>query len=268
MSLGRDPFSLPISLYVIERPHSYSMSEPFQREETIFEAAVELPPEQRVADVVILNVLGIIHGRRGEWTEATRNFTRVVELLPSDHDACHSFAPLLAQSDPEAYRRLCAQILRQFGRTSNPAIAERMARDCLILPPSAADLETISKMVDAAVAAGPSHPFWDYFQFVKGLSEYRNSRFADAAEWLQKVAAHENDPDRTVEAYMALAMAQHQVKQVDEARATLAKGLQIADTKLGKFGSPQFNDQIAAQMLMREASELIEGGSKTNTETK
>ena len=221
------------------------------------------------SSVAILNVLGIIHGRRGEWPAAIRNFTRVVELMPADHDAYHSLTPLLAQSgDQEAYHRLCGQILGQFARTSDPAIAERMARDCMILPPPAADLETIGKMVETAVAAGPNHQFWDYFQFVKGLSEYRQGHFADAAGWLQKVAAHESDPNRTVEAYMVLAMSQRRLNQAAEARATLARGLKIADARLGKPGSPQWNDQIAAQMLMREARALIEGGLQTSSETK
>ncbi|PYM15993.1 MAG: serine/threonine protein kinase [Verrucomicrobia bacterium] len=221
------------------------------------------------SSVAILNVLGIIHGRRGDWPAAIRNFTRVVDLMPADHDAYHSLAPLLAQSgDQEAYHRLCGQILGQFARTSDPAIAERMARDCMILPPPAADLETIGKMVDTAVAAGPNHQFWDYFQFVKGLSEYRQGHFADAAGWLQKVAAHESDPNRTVEAYMVLAMSQRQLNQAAEARLTLARGLKIADARLGKPGSPQWNDQIAAQMLMREARALIESGLQTSSETK
>ncbi|HEY2573268.1 MAG TPA: tetratricopeptide repeat protein, partial [Verrucomicrobiaceae bacterium] len=214
----------------------------------------------------ILNVLGILHGRRGEWPAAIADFKRVVELVPTDHDAYHSLAPLLAQSgDAEAYRRLCAQMLHQFARTSDPAIAERMARDCMILPPPAADLEVIGKMVGTAVAAGPNHQYWDYFQFVRGLYEYRNGRFASAAEWLQKVTTHESDPNRTVEAHMVLAMAQHQLKQVDEARATLAKGLKIADAKLTRPGSPQWNDQISAQTLMREARALIENNPGTNS---
>ncbi|HXT38683.1 MAG TPA: protein kinase [Candidatus Angelobacter sp.] len=217
------------------------------------------------AGASILNVLGILHGRRGEWQEAAADFERVVELIPTDHDAYHSLAPLLAQSDPGAYRRLRVQMLAAFARTSEPAIAERMARDCMILSPPATDLETIGKMVDAAIAAGPNHQFWDYFQFVKGLYEYRNGRFASTVEWLQKVVPRESDPNRTVEAYMVLAMAQHQLKQVDEARATLGKGLKIADAKLSKPGSPQFNDQIAAQMLVREARALIEHGAGTDT---
>jgi hypothetical protein len=35
-------------------------------------------------------------------------------------------------------------------------------------------------MVETAVAAGPHHPYWPYFQFVKGLAGYRQGRFAEA----------------------------------------------------------------------------------------
>jgi Flp pilus assembly protein TadD len=227
----------------------------------------QLSPHPATASII--NVLGVIHARHGQWPAAITNFNRVIELIPADHDAYHSLAPLLVQSgDQEAYRRLCAQILRRFAASSDPAIAERMAKDCLILPPPAADLETIGKMADTAVAAGPDHKSWHYFQFVKGLAEYRQGHFASAAEWLQKVAGREGDPHRTVAAYMVLAMAQYQLKQVDEARATLAKGVKLADSKLATLGGPQWNDQITAQVLTREARTLIERDAKTSDQTK
>src|SRR5438046_3077603 len=47
-----DPFSPRITHYLIETQYSQSMNEPRQREETIFEAAVELPPDQRAAYVM------------------------------------------------------------------------------------------------------------------------------------------------------------------------------------------------------------------------
>jgi Flp pilus assembly protein TadD len=124
----------------------------------------------------------MIHARRGQWSEAIRCFERLTELNPTDHDAYHCLAPLLARSgDVERYRNLCAQILHRFGNTSDPAIAERMAKDCLILPDSRADAETINRMIDTGLAAGSEHPFWSYFQFVKGLAEYRQGHFSWSA---------------------------------------------------------------------------------------
>ena len=141
-----------------------------------------------------------------------------------------------------------------------------MAKDCLIIPPAAANLVTIGKMADTAVAAGSNHEAWEYFEFVKGLSEYRQGHFPTAVEWLGKIDVQNGDLYRSVQTQMVLAMAQHQLKQVDEARATLAKGLQSANTRLPKAGQgaldEQWNDWIIAHLLMREAQALIEGATK------
>ena len=133
---------------------------------------------QHPAAISILNVLGMIHGRRGEFAAAGSNYMRSVELNPTDHDAYHSLAPLLAHmGNREAYDQLCGQMVRQFGNTSVPTIAERMARDCLILPNPAVDMQTITKMTDTAIAAGSGHKYWNAFQFVKGLAEYRQANW-------------------------------------------------------------------------------------------
>jgi hypothetical protein len=172
----------------------------------------------------------------------------------------------------EEYRRLCERILRQFAGTSDPVVAERMAKDCLFIPPPPSELNNIARMVETAVAGGPNHQYWPYFQFVKGLAEYRQGRFASASEWLQPVLGKTSDIYRTVQAHMTLAMAQHQLNQTEQARATLAKGLELAEArfpKLGKTGlDEQWHDWIIAQVLMREAKALIEGKPGQTQEAK
>jgi Flp pilus assembly protein TadD len=221
----------------------------------------------------IFNVLGVVHAHREQWSAAVKNYTKVVELRPTDHEAYHFLAPLLVQAgDLEGYRRHYERILRQFAGTSNPVVAERMAKDCLFVPPLASDLNTIAKLVETAVAAGPNHQLWPYFQFAKGLAEYRQGRFASASEWLQPVLGKTGDTYRTVQAHMTLAMAQHQLNQAEQARATLAKGLELAEArfpKLGKTGlDEQWHDWIIAQVLMREAKALIEGKPGQTQEAK
>jgi eukaryotic-like serine/threonine-protein kinase len=223
--------------------------------------ASEIPPEP--ASAAIFNVLGMVHARHGRLADAIRNFGRSTEVAPDDHDAYHCLAPLLAQSgDQQAYHRLCARIVQQFAGSSDPAIAERMAKDCLILPSPGTNFESITRMVNTALAAGNKHPFWNYFQFVKGLAEYRQGHFENSAEWLQKVLADQRDPHRTMAAYMVLAMAEHQLKQPDAARATLAKGAKLADAHVASIHGPQWNDQMAARVLMAEAKALIESEAK------
>jgi len=218
-------------------------------------------------------VLGVVHTHREQWLAAVKNYAKVVELRPADHEAYHFLAPLLVQAgDLEAYRRHCERVLRQFSGTSNPVVAERMAKDCLFVPPPASDFGSITKLVETAVAAGPNHQFWPYFQFVKGLAEYRQGRFASAEEWLQPVLGRRDDVYRTVQAHMTLAMAQHQLNQTEPARVTLAKGLELAEARFPKPGKTgldeQWHDWIIAHVLMREASSLIEGAPGQTQEAK
>jgi eukaryotic-like serine/threonine-protein kinase len=213
-------------------------------------------------------VLGMLDARRRRWREAITNYSNLLTFFPSDADNYHYLAPLfLAADDVDGYRNHCRRILRQFAGTSSPVIAERMAKNCLVLPPPPSDLPAIAKMADVAAAAGAAHPSWSWFEFVKGLSEYRQGHFASAADWEQKtLATSKADIYRTVQAYMTLAMAQYQLKQTDEARATLAQGVKIVETRFPKLGKgaldEEWNDWIIALKLMHEAQALIEGSTK------
>ena len=66
---------------------------------------------------------------------------------------------------------------------------------------------------------------------------------------------------------MTLAMAQHQLKRFEEARATQQQGIQFADEHFPKItnqSAPEDrgNDWIIANALMREAKALIQSDSK------
>jgi len=212
----------------------------------------------------IFNVLGLDHARRGEWQAAISNYSKVVDLLPDDHMAYFVLAPLYLQvGDLDGYRRHRERILRQFGGTSEPQIAERLAKACLLLPLSPAELETVNKMAAVAMAAGPAHPARAYFQFAKGLADYRSGRFEEAARLLQQVINHEGHYERTAQACLVLAMAQQQLNQPEAARASLAKGIQIAEANLPKPGSHDlgelWHDILIIQILTREAQSLVHG---------
>ncbi len=199
---------------------------------------------------IIYNTLGEVYGRRAEWQSAIRTFTRAITADPTNHFAYHYLAPLLVQTgDLPGYRKLCERILSEFGETGDPAIAERMAKDCLMLPPPAAALQRLSKMADTAVAAGPTAESWPYYQFVK-------------------VAAQEGVPARTAQAYATQAMAEYQSGQTNSARATLAEGIKIAELKLAQPGRIDWNDGIIAHSLLHEAAGLILGIPPSNANGK
>jgi tetratricopeptide (TPR) repeat protein len=201
----------------------------------------DIPPNIRQGSI-FYNALAEVYGRQGEWAAAIRNFNRSVTADPTNYYAYHYLAPLLVQTgDLGAYRTVCERALSQFGATADPVVAERIAKDCLMLPPSADSLAGLAKMADIAVAAGPTNPSWPYYMFVKGLAEYRQGHFAAAVEWLRK------------------AMAECQLGQTNAAREALAQGIKIAETELARPGRIDWNDGLIAQFLLREAQGLITG---------
>src|ERR1051326_1999880 len=111
-----------------------------------------------------------------------------------------------------------------------------------------------------------------WFQLCKGLAEYRQGHFAGAVDWTQKVLSQTgHDQERDLQAYMVLAMAQYGSKQAEEARAVLAKGVEIAEKKLPRLDSGNLGnwiDWIIAHTLMREAKTFIEGQPANATEKK
>jgi serine/threonine protein kinase/tetratricopeptide (TPR) repeat protein len=210
------------------------------------------------ANAIIFNTLGLVYARQGKWQEALVKYAKSIEEDPTNYMAAHCLAPLFVQTGAlEAYRQHCDRMLRQFAGVSDPEVAAQMAVDCLLATPLETNFAAINKLVDAAVSAGPTHGSWRFIVFAKGLAEYRQGHFADVAGWLQKVAGQDNNPRHAVMVDMVLAMAQYQLKQTDQARSTLARGVELANAKLSKLDTPDWNDQLTAHLLMREAQALI-----------
>jgi tetratricopeptide (TPR) repeat protein len=208
--------------------------------------------------------LADVRARRGQFAEAAADLVGVREVDPENHEVWHQLAALLvASGQVDDYRELCRKSAERFGKTTHPLTAERIAKDCLILPASGADLAVVAKMADIAAAA-TNHLATPRFQLAKGLAEYRQGRFASAVDRVNKtLTATGKESGRDVEAYMVLAMAHYQLKQTDKALSAYASGVEIERTDLPKLESGDIGggwlDWIIAHALMREAKEMIEG---------
>ena len=67
----------------------------------------------------------------------------------------------------------------------------------------------------------------------------------------------DDNPRQAVMVDTVLAMTQYRLKQTDQAQATLAQGVELANAKLSKLDEPHWNNQLTARLLMREAQALI-----------
>ena len=218
----------------------------------------------KAREPAVLRANGVDHARHGDFARAAADFARVLELRADDHEVWHWQAATLIQAGQlDRYRALRQKSVERFGQTTDPNTAERIAKDYLILPSTEAGLETAAKMAETAVSAATNHSDMPWFQFAKGLAEYRQGRPGSAIEWMKKVVSNQGDAlERDVEAYMVLAMAQHLTGQTNQARVTLAKGAATATGSLPQLDSGDLGDAwldlVIAHALMREARALIQ----------
>jgi eukaryotic-like serine/threonine-protein kinase len=189
-----------------------------------------LTPEivQQPSSANLLSLRVDLTARRGRWQEAAADAALVLKYGPDDHLHYHELAPLLAMThNRSAYKRLCQEVIARFAGSTDMFVADRVAEDCLLLPDSGVNLQRVDKLADTAVNSGSGNICLPFFQTCKAMSDYRQGRFKEAAEWAQKAS---ESPLTCAQAKgcAILAMADWQLGQKDAARAMLAKGDALA----------------------------------------
>ncbi|HKR32657.1 MAG TPA: serine/threonine-protein kinase, partial [Terriglobales bacterium] len=204
--------------------------------------------------------------KRGRWNDAEILADELRKADPTDSDLYHLQVPLLvAKNDVERYRRLCGEIISRFGNATNPSVADQMAKDCLILPGSGADLKVVAALANVAVTHGSNSSSLPYFRLCKALAEFRLSHYGEAIKWAQ-LASESRLRYPKADALAVIAMSQFNLKQADEARVTLAACNKMFEEKIPKAGEEpgdEWRDWIVAQALLSEAKRMIEGESSS-----
>jgi eukaryotic-like serine/threonine-protein kinase len=204
-----------------------------------------------------------LYARQGKWKEAAADAAKALEHDPADHQRYHMLAPLLvAAGNLEEYRKLCGEIIARFRDAKDVFVADRMAKDCCILPLAGMDLQPAADLAHRAVSGGQGSTALPFFQACTAMAEYRLGHFENVAEWARRAVGSPNRHAQA-EAGAVLAMAQFQLKQNDDARASLAQCAKVMEQispapPAGDLGS-NWQDWIIAQTLLDEARTLITG---------
>ena len=210
---------------------------------------------------------GEIMAHQGRWHEARNGVAMAFKQGP--HELLfHALAPLLvAERDLPAYQQLCREMVAYSGQTTNAMIADRVAKDCLILPSSGVDLATIAALAETAVTVGKGQAPFTFYLCTKALADYRQGKLQEAVVQTGEVL---KDPFSYTQAegLAVLAMAQFRLGKIEEARGALAKSETIVRERLPPADSHDLGgdwiDWIIAHALLDEARSLIEGPSATN----
>src|SRR5262249_29888177 len=128
-----------------------------------FQQAGQVDANQRALET--LRTRAAWHVRDEDWQAAVTAYTRLLVLAPQEHPLWYHAAPLLLQSgDVEGYRRHRKEMLKRFGDTRDPVIAERTAKACLLLPADKEELKQIVGLAELAVREGTRHPALAYLE--------------------------------------------------------------------------------------------------------
>jgi serine/threonine-protein kinase len=201
----------------------------------------------------VVNILRSDRVRRGQGEEVRREWKKALDLDPPNHDSWFGYAELcLFLGDVDEYRRARQALIRRFGDTSDPWVAEKTARAILLRSPSDADLRTAVELVDRALAARATTPEWvqPYFLFAKGLAEYRQGEVESAIATMKAKAGTVMGPCPR----FVIAMAQYRLGDEQEALTTLAAAIVTVDWSLAEVRS---HDYWLWHVLRREAETLI-----------
>jgi tetratricopeptide (TPR) repeat protein len=199
----------------------------------------------------------------GRWRDARTAAERFLQIQPGNPIAYHNMAPLLVKTaDRTSYEELCTRIATQFVGTTDPRVADRMAKDCLILPRPGADLQAPGKLAETAVTKGEKDTgALPFFQCCKALAEYRLGNWEGATNWANRAAAN-SFPYVRAEANAVLAMAQFQLKRTQDARDALNKCTEVVGSELPKFTDKELGGDwrglIIVHALQSEAKQLID----------
>src|SRR5260370_19240750 len=85
--------------------------------------------------------------RQGRGEELRREWKKALEADPPEHDAWFGYAELcLFLGHEDDYRQARQDLLRRFGASSDPYVAERTTRTLLLLPPAEDELHAATAL--------------------------------------------------------------------------------------------------------------------------
>jgi serine/threonine-protein kinase len=187
------------------------------------------------------------------WEEARVAWEQCVALDPPEQSSWDAYAELcLYLGNETEYRHACQDLLRRFGGTTDPQVAERTGRACLLLPPGPDVLRQAEALIDRALSADRIKLPWQlpYFRFAKALAEYRREHHDRALALLDADTQSVLGPAPG----LLLAMVECRLGQTDNARHSLNTAISAFDWDPAKAIN---REAWMNHLLRREAEGLL-----------
>ncbi len=221
-----------------------------------------LPAEISSSDWKHLSERGELYARGGHWQKAAADYAAAINAHPEEHWFWTVEAPLwLRSGNREAYRRHCREMLRRFGGTDDPILAERTAKALLLAPEPGQDLKPSLRLAEIAVTGTRNHHFYNYFVLTRGLAHHRAGEFERAIDRLNPCLGVD-EWAISIPAHFIQAMAYQRLGRVEEASEALRKAHDLVDgskfprAEGGDLGG-RWPDWLICEQLRQEAEALL-----------
>jgi eukaryotic-like serine/threonine-protein kinase len=200
----------------------------------------------------------------GDWKTAAKLLAGMPQTNRFDFLFRYALNSLLAD-DVLTYGRCCEAMAGDFGR-KEPEWRELTARIMLLAPQSLVDsnqpFQLVNYLFEIAPPFAPHQHIKPWFQFTKGLAEYRAGRGSEAIQWLKGLEDHPDDILSST-ASCVLALAHAGLGQMETAACYLAfpKHRLSGFMHRGALAQGIFYNQLTFIALEKEAEIAVFGRS-------
>jgi tetratricopeptide (TPR) repeat protein len=153
------------------------------------------------------------------------------------------------------YRRVCAELLHDYGQTAKAGTADAVAFLCVLRPQAAKDPALVVELALKAVNSDPDNAG---YRFTLGAALYRAGDF-DAAVRELNLAVEKDREGGSVQAKLFLAMAHHQLKHPKAANDWYARALEQFRQVSQRL---TWMERIGLHLLGEEAKGLLPAPAK------
>ena len=201
---------------------------------------------------------GTAHAELGEWNEAAADFEAASRVAPHEHyHAYYLGLTRLHLGDPDAYRKVCAEMIGRLVDSEDASADRWVAWACVLAPDATTDWAPVVGAAERYLAADQTDP--GRLQILGGVL-YRAGRYKEAAACLSKADAARTDlPAQTssnVYTRLLLAMAMYRAGDRGEAARVLALAAREIDGDRSKQ-PVGWNRRVTLRLLRREAEALV-----------
>ncbi len=227
--------------------------------------------------VEVFRTLGDWNAVRGNWPAARDRFyqlrhaSRLENAGNTSLDITRAAAAYVEGDDQPGYEQFRQRMLDDYARTTDPAVAERVVKNCLLQPGSESLLKALAPFVEVArqflsgrdYAAPQTDGRVAWCCLSLALLEYRSGNWPEAEIWSRRcLQLGEQPPPRVAAAQAILAMSLSRSGEGSQAGAELARARTTIETRLKTQLQPYENnafwfDWIVARILVREADASV-----------